>query len=93
MPEGAEEQAAVAFDNLESLISASGLTFPDIVQFRTFLVGRAAMAGFTRARDERFKDWFGSSPPPPNTLVIVQGLADPRALVEIEVVGALPAAR
>lgn len=83
-------QTAVAFDNLEVLFLRSGLAFSDIVHFRTYLVGRTSMPGFSRARDERFARWFGSEQPPPNTLVMVEGLVDPDALVEIEAVGALP---
>lgn len=89
IPTDAGDQTAVAFDNLEVLFVRSGLVFSDVVLFRTYLVGRSSMAGFSRARDERFTRWFGSQPPPPNTLVFVEGLADPAATVEIEVVGAV----
>lgn len=86
MPEGAEAQTAAAFDNLEALFVLLELSLSDVVLFRTYLVGRSTITGFGRAREARFAEWFGVSPSPPNTLLFVQGLADPRALVEIETV-------
>lgn len=90
MPGSVEEQTEVAFDNLEVLLRRCGLSTHDLVHMHTYLVGRESLSGFAQARNARFSTWFGDGPPPPNTLVIVQGLADPRALVEVEAVGVVP---
>jgi 2-iminobutanoate/2-iminopropanoate deaminase len=90
MPRSAGEQTEVIFDNLAVLFDKSGLGPDDLVQMHTYLVGRESLSGFAQARNARFSIWFGDGPSPPNTLVIVQGLADPRALVEVEAVGVVP---
>lgn len=90
MPHSAAEQTEVVFDNLAVLFDKSGLGPDDLVQMHTYLVGRESLPGFSTARNARFSTWFGDGSPPPNTLVIVSGLADPRALVEVEAVGVIP---
>lgn len=90
MPTSVRQQTAAAFDNLEVLFSRCGLGPKELVQLRTYLVGRTSLPEFVAERELRFADWFGAAPPPPNTLLFVEGLADDRALVEIEAVGVVP---
>ena len=90
MPGSAREQTEVIFDNLTVLFDRCGLSPDDLVNMHTYIVGRESLPGFAQARDARFSTWFGDGSPPPNTLVIVQGLADPRALVEVGAVGVVP---
>lgn len=90
MPDSAAEQTEVIFDNLDTLFGTCGLSPEDLVQLHTYVVGRDSLPGFVQARNARFSTWFRLGAPPPNTLVIVQGLADPRAMVEVEAVGVVP---
>lgn len=90
MPGSVTEQTEVIFDNLEVLFDKCGLGPDDLVQMHSYLVGRESLPGFAQARNARFSTWFGPGSPPPNTLIIVAGLADPRALVEVEAVGVVP---
>lgn len=85
-PDSAFTQTLRALDNVASLASSIGASPLEIVAFRTFLVEREAMTAFSRARRKRFEAWYPNSPPPANTIAFVSGLADFRALVEIEAV-------
>lgn len=83
-------QTLRALDNVASLASSIGASPLEIVAFRTLLVERQTMTEFSRARTERFETWYPHSPPPANTIAFVSGLADLRALVEIEAVIVMP---
>jgi enamine deaminase RidA (YjgF/YER057c/UK114 family) len=82
------QQVVDAFDNVETLLRSVDSGPSSIVHLRTFLVGRAVLGAFTDARAAVYGRWFGDLRPPSNTLLIVNGLADPEAIVEIEAVAA-----
>lgn len=82
----ARRQTVIAFSNIEKAIAEIGLELAGIIHLRTFLVGRSAQPAFIAARDETMADWFGDSPRPASTLIIVSGVADADAMVEIEAI-------
>lgn len=73
-------QTAVAFDNLTRVLAAAGATLDDIVQMRTYLTDPTHVPIFQQARRPFLKEI------PPSTLLVVQALAEPEMLVELEVV-------
>ena len=78
-----EKQALQAWKNIGQVLKAAGMGYKDIVKITSFITdGRYLMAN-RAARDQ-----FITEPYPAATLLIVQGLADPAMLVEIEVVAA-----
>lgn len=87
---GVAQQTLDAFRNLGSALDGIGLSPLGIVHLRTYLVGREGLAGFKESRDISLGHWFGDGDPPASTLLIVSGLADPDAMVEIEAVVARP---
>lgn len=89
--DSAFDQTLRALDSVASLASSIGASPLEIVAFRTFLMERETMAAFSRARKKRFESWYPDSPPPANTVAFVSGLADVKALVEIEAVAVVPA--
>lgn len=50
----------------------------------TFVVGRGNLPSVNRVRDELYAEWFPDGDFPPNTLLLVTGLAAPSMMVEIE---------
>ena len=79
-----EKQAVQAWKNIGQVLKAAGMGYKDIVKITSFITdGRYLLAN--RAVREKF---IKSEPPPASTLLVVQGLADPAMLVEIEVVAA-----
>ena len=88
MAEDALSQTQDAFANLGVLIDATGASPSAIACLRTYLTP-GAQQGFYRGRDRVFSKWYPDGDYPVNTLLVVGGLADPRAVVEIEAVLAL----
>ena len=79
-----EKQAVQAWKNIGQVLKAAGMGYRDIVKITSFITdGRYLMAN-RAARDQ----FITSDPYPASTLLVVQGLADPAMLVEIEVVAA-----
>ncbi|WP_037915107.1 RidA family protein [Actinacidiphila yeochonensis] len=91
--EDAQTQAAQVFANIEALLRGIGATPAHLLKFTSFVVGRESLAAFREARDRSFDAWYPEGTPVPgHTLAIVAGLADPRLLVEVEAVAAVPRA-
>lgn len=84
MPASAEAQTRAALDRIATALEAHDADPDDIAHLRAFLVNREAIDGFKRARADVFQAWYGSKTPPTATTVIVAGLVDPDAVVEIE---------
>ncbi|HKX75578.1 MAG TPA: RidA family protein [Acidimicrobiia bacterium] len=81
----AEAQADQVLANLDRVITAAGGTRQGVVKTTVYLVDLADRAAVGRARQR-----FFPSPPPTNTLLVVESLAQPQFLVEIEAIVALP---
>ena len=78
-----EKQAAQAWKNIGQVLKSAGMTYKDIVKMTTFLTDSRFVVPNRTVRDQ-----FITAPYPASTLLIVQGLADPAMLIEIEVVAA-----
>ena len=89
MAEDSVSQTKDAFANLGTLIDSLGASPSDIACLRTYLTA-GTQEGFYQGRDQVFSRWFPDADYPVNTLVVIIGLADPRAVVEVEAVVALP---
>ncbi len=88
VPEGAQAQARICFDNITHILAEAGMTPAQICHVSAFVTDRAHMAGYMAARDA-----FLADVPvlPSSTLLIVSGFTRPEFVVEIEVwAAALP---
>lgn len=83
VPEDAEAQAALCFDNIAAILAEAGMTLGDIVRINAYVTDRDHLGAYMRARDRYVGD-----PPPASTLMIVSGFARPEFKVEIEVIAA-----
>ncbi|MBV6658944.1 MAG: RidA family protein [Devosiaceae bacterium] len=82
VPDGAEAQAAIIFENIDAIVAAGGLTRADVCHISAFVTAREHMAGYMAARDA----WLADVPDlPASTLIIVSGFTRPEFVVEIEV--------
>jgi enamine deaminase RidA (YjgF/YER057c/UK114 family) len=84
-PEDAYGQAKRCLEIVESALVEAGASFSDVVRTRLYLTTLEAFEGVGRAHAEAFADVR-----PTSTAVVVEGLVDPRWLVEIEVDAILP---
>lgn len=87
VPEDAYSQAVVCFENVAQILRESGMTCHDVAHVSAYVVDRAHMAGYMRARDEFLKD---VARPPASTLLIVSGFTRPEFKVEVEALAAAP---
>jgi enamine deaminase RidA (YjgF/YER057c/UK114 family) len=81
----AKAQARQAWRNLVAILAHYGATPRHLAKTNTYITHWAYRPLVGEARDE----FFDGPPYPPSTLVVVQGLAEPRFLVEIEAVAVL----
>ncbi|WP_197378495.1 RidA family protein [Mycolicibacterium mengxianglii] len=86
------EQVKIAYDNLGVALAAASLGFEHVIGFRTYVVGREMIPEFMKGRKEKFPEIYPSGVYPPNTLLIIGGLVEEAALVEIEALAVRPAA-
>lgn len=85
VPEGAEAQAHLCFENCAAILAEAGMGAADVVRINAFVTDRAHMAGYMAARDA----WLAEvARLPASTLVIVQGFTRPEFFVEVEVTAA-----
>ncbi len=77
-------QTRQVFANIGVVLTAAGMEFAEVVRFTTYIVGADNVAGFAEARAALWPELFGEGPYPANTLVVIDRLARPQFLVEIE---------
>ena len=70
--------------NIGEVLKSGGMGYADIVKVNVFLTDSRFIVPYRAVRDQL----FAKAPYPASTLLVVQGLADPGMLVEIEVVAA-----
>jgi len=79
-----EAQAHQVYCNLKAILEEIGSGLGDIVKTTTYLTDRSQLDALRRVRSSFFREPF-----PPNTLLLVSGLAHPDYLVEIEAIALL----
>jgi enamine deaminase RidA (YjgF/YER057c/UK114 family) len=84
LPADFDDQFAVVYANLEIALASAGAGFEDVISLRTFVVRREDVARFGELRDARHAELFRRGEEPPNTLVLVAGLAVEAMLIEVE---------
>ncbi len=67
--------------NLRDALAEAGAAFDDVIKLTTYVVKQEDAQKGRGLVGRRFKNH-----PPANTLCVLQGLADPRFLVEIEAI-------
>ncbi len=81
VPGGMRAQLEQTFKNLSACLEAAGATWADVVKTNTFVTDYQA---FSQCRDVRMRH-FGVATPT-STTIQISGLAQPEAMVEIEMV-------
>ncbi len=80
----AAAQTGVVLDNLRTVVEQAGGSMADVVRTTVYLTDIADRDAVTEVRERYFP-----TPAPPNTLLVVAGLAHPDFRVEIDAVVAL----
>ncbi len=79
VPSSGDAQLALVFSNLRTILAAHGMGPHNVVKTTAFLIDRALVNHYRKARDAFFAEH-----PAASTLLFVAGLADPRYQVEVE---------
>ena len=83
VPEGIQAQAEQVWKNIANCLAEAGMGIGDIVKFTSFLTRTADLAKFSEVRNR-----FLGAHRPTSTLLVIQSLARPEFLVEVEVIAA-----
>lgn len=81
----AAKQTEVVLENLSAVVRQAGASMADVVRTTVYLTDIADRDAVTEVRERYFP-----LPAPPNTLLVVAGLAHPAFRVEIDAVVAMP---
>ena len=79
--EGAERQAELTWQHIETLLASDRLTLADVVKVTGYLTSHDDVGAYKTVRDRLMPE-----PPPASTVVIVSGFVARGLLVEIDVV-------
>ena len=83
IPETIEGQVVAAFDNVEAVLRAAGMTLRDLVKMTAFITDAAYRDAYRAERARRVGD-----PPPASTRIVITALSQPDLKVEIEIIAA-----
>ncbi len=83
-------QTRMAYEKAAKLLALHGASLRDAVKITTYLLDPRECPNYHRARLEAFA---GIEELPAHTLVIVQGLAWPGMVTEVDITAAIPSAR
>ena len=83
VPERIEDQLAAAFDNVDAVLRAAGMTMRDLVKMTAFITDAAFRDAYRAERARRVGD-----PPPASTRIVITALSRPDLKVEIEIIAA-----
>ncbi len=76
-------QTQQVFRNMSAVLAGSGSSYPNVVEFTYYIVGRENVPGFMDARTTIFDEAYPDGDYPPATLLVVGGLANEAFLVEV----------
>jgi enamine deaminase RidA (YjgF/YER057c/UK114 family) len=79
-------QAGQVYRNLEAILKEAGCGWRDVVKFTTFLTRHEDFGPFGEWRKKEYARLFPDGVYPPNTGVVVQALARPGLLLEVEAI-------
>ena len=86
MQQGFEAQCRTAFANIEALLTAADMGFPDLVKLGVFLTDAGDVPAYRAVRDEVFAPVGGVTCA--STLLMISALVHPDLCVEIEAIAA-----
>ena len=89
-PHDVAAQTPVVLENIGLILKGLGITFAEVLEFNTYIVGPESREPWFAARTEAYNRFFPEGNYPPNTLLIIGGLARPELSVEISAVARLP---
>jgi 2-iminobutanoate/2-iminopropanoate deaminase len=85
IPDDPARQHQLAWENAFAILAAAGMDHRHVVDAHVYITDRSHIALYRETRDRMMRGHK-----PAATLLIVSGLADPRLVVEVDLVAAAP---
>ena len=82
-------QCAQVYENIASILRGIGGDFANVVQFTTYITDDEYIPLIRGWRRREFPKFFADGAFPPNTLLVVDQLADERFMIEVQTIAAL----
>jgi enamine deaminase RidA (YjgF/YER057c/UK114 family) len=77
------------FNAIHAALVSAGSDWSKVVQFTTYITDAERIPEFKRWRQEHFPVMFGADNYPPNTLLLISGLARKECVIEVQTVAAV----
>jgi enamine deaminase RidA (YjgF/YER057c/UK114 family) len=84
-PGDIRKQIHQVFSNLRQILEEGGYTFKDLIQLNVYLIDSAFRSIYLEFAQEVFKD-----NPVAQTVLMIRGLNDPEAMIEIDGIACIP---
>jgi enamine deaminase RidA (YjgF/YER057c/UK114 family) len=84
-----EAQCAQVFANIGAALEGAGARWKNVVQFTTYIVHSQDIQKLRNFRSREFPKMFPDGAYPPNTLLVVDRLAQEPCLIEVQTIAAL----
>ncbi|MGB6447592.1 MAG: RidA family protein [Xanthobacteraceae bacterium] len=81
-------QCRQVYSNIQAALHALECTWRNVVQFTTFVTRAEDLPALSRYRAEEFPRMFPDGAYPPNTLLVIDRLAHPDYLLEVQTIAA-----
>ena len=84
-----DAQCVQAFANIEAALKAAGAGWKNVVQLTTYVVHSQDIQKLRNFRSREFPKMFPDGAYPPNTLLVVDRLAQEPCLIEVQTIAAV----
>jgi len=84
-----DQQCAQVYENIGSILRGVGADFSNVVQFTTYITDDDYIPLIRGWRRREFPNLFANGAYPPNTLLVVDRLADEAFMIEVQTVAAI----
>jgi len=84
-----DRQCAQVYENIGSILHEVGADFANVVQFTTYITDADYIPLIRSWRRREFPKMFADGAFPPNTLLVVDRLADEEFMIEVQTVAAI----
>jgi enamine deaminase RidA (YjgF/YER057c/UK114 family) len=88
-PADFDAQCTHVFANLGAALASQGASFPNVVEFTTYLAHSQDIPKFMEYRTREFPRLFAGGAYPPNTLLMIDRLVREEFLIEVSAIAAL----
>lgn len=84
-----DQQCAQVYANIGAILGSVGADFSNVVQFTTYITDEDYIPLIRGWRRREFPKFFADGAFPPNTLLVIDQLADEKFMIEVQTIAAI----